>query len=123
MWPVELPHLLHWLHELRPRHVRRVFRAVVASGTALAQHALGNASEEQRALDELRERFGDRDAWDIALVYSWRGDRDRALEWLDRSYAQHNIWLRAVKVSPLLKNVRGDPRYKALLARMNLPVE
>ena len=53
MCPVELPHLLHWLHELRHRHVRRVFRAVVASGTALAQHALGNASEEQRALDEL----------------------------------------------------------------------
>ncbi len=29
---MELTHLVHWLHELRHRHVRRVFRALLAYG-------------------------------------------------------------------------------------------
>ena len=101
-----------------PWEVTRLF------GTALAQHDLGNAAEEQKALDELRTRFGDRAAWEIAQVHAWRGDRDGAFEWLDRAYAQHNIGLRVLKLrSPLLKNVRADSRYSALLARMNLPAD
>jgi TolB-like protein/tetratricopeptide (TPR) repeat protein len=91
------------------------------TGTALAQHDLGNAAEEQKALDELRTRFGERAAFEIAEVHAWRGDRDRAFEWLERSYAQHNLNFRTLKATPLLKNIRGDPRYAPLLARIGLP--
>jgi hypothetical protein len=44
------------------------------------------------------------------------------LEWPDRSYAQHDPGLSAVKIDQFLGKVRADPRYKALLRKMNLPV-
>src|SRR5260370_1355029 len=40
---------------------------------------------------------------------------------VDRAYVQRDAGLRAVKFSPLLRGLRGDPRYRAMLAKMNLP--
>jgi tetratricopeptide (TPR) repeat protein len=102
---------------------RHPWASVRLAGTAIAQHDLGNASEEQKALDELRERFGSCEAYQIALVHAWRGDRDGAFEWLERSFAQHNVRLRYLKFDPLLRKIRDDPRYTSLLRKMNLPVE
>jgi hypothetical protein len=48
---------------------------------------------------------------------------DRAFDWLERSYAQHNLNFRTIKATPLLKNIRGDPRYASLLARIRLPAD
>ena len=96
-------------------------------GTAVAQHALGDAAEEQKALDALRARFSETEPYQIAVVYAWRGDRDRALEWLDRAVAQRGgrgvsrLRIRWIKSDPLLASVRGDPRYEAVLQRMGLP--
>jgi hypothetical protein len=57
----------------------------------------------------------------IALVYAARGDPDRAFAWLDRAvhaYADGIIW---IKGDPLLDGLVADPRFNALLRRMNLP--
>jgi len=59
----------------------------------------------------------------IASVYAWRGDRDQAFEWLERSYTERNARLRFIKYDPLLRRLRDDPRYTSLLRKMNLPVE
>jgi serine/threonine-protein kinase len=97
------------------------------SGTAVAQHALGDAAEEQRALDALRARFSETEPYQLAVVYAWRGDRDRALEWLERAVAQRGgrgvsrLRIRWIKSDPLLASVRGDPRYEGALRRMGLP--
>jgi TolB-like protein/tetratricopeptide (TPR) repeat protein len=96
-------------------------------GSALAQRALGSAVEEEKAFAALRARFSDAEPYAIAAVYSWRGERDRALEWLDRAVAQRGgrgvsrLLIRRIKWDPLLANVRGDPRYAALVRRMGLP--
>jgi hypothetical protein len=48
------------------------------------------------------------------------GMRGRAFEGLDRAYqARTDLYL--LKGNPLFKNLKGDPRYKALLRKMNLP--
>ena len=60
-------------------------------------------------------------AFQIAEVYAWWGNTDKAFGWLDRAYLQHDGGLTAVKVDPLLRSLRPDPRYKALLRKMNLP--
>jgi tetratricopeptide (TPR) repeat protein len=90
-------------------------------GTAMAQHDLGRAAESQSALDELMAKHADSQAFQIAQVYAWRGDRDRAFEWLERGYRQHDGGLAFLKCDPLLRNIRGDPRYATLLRKMNLP--
>jgi serine/threonine-protein kinase len=52
-----------------------------------------------------------------------RGDRDTAFEWLERAYRQHDGYIAFVKIDTLLDSLRGDPRYAALLRRMNLPLD
>jgi len=54
-------------------------------------------------------------------VYAFRRENDRALEWLNRAYEARDEDLYFIKGDPLLKNLEGDPRYKAFLRKMNLP--
>jgi serine/threonine-protein kinase len=88
---------------------------------ALGEHDLGRADEAQRALDDLIARDGRSQAFRIAEVYAWRGDRDRAFEWLDRALEQNNPALSYANTDPLLRKLRADPRYAALLKKLNLP--
>jgi hypothetical protein len=60
-------------------------------------------------------------AFQIAGVYAFRRDSDKAFEWLERAYAQRDGGLTALKASPLLARLRADPRYTALLKTMRLP--
>ena len=90
-------------------------------GTALAQHSLGNTVESQRALDLLIRDRADTWAYQIATVYAWRGESDRAIEWLERAYRQQDAGLTRLTLDPLLTQLRGDPRFKALVRKMHLP--
>jgi TolB-like protein len=87
---------------------------------ALVQYSLNHPQESQQALDEIiRTEAGD-EAYQIAEIYAWRGEKDQAFTWLDRAYAQHDGGLTAVKVDRLLESLRTDPRYPAFLRKMNL---
>ncbi len=55
-------------------------------------------------------------------MYAFRGETDRAFEWLERAYVQHDPGCALVKGDPLLKNIQNDPRYTAFLKKMRLPV-
>jgi len=54
-------------------------------------------------------------------VHAYRGRTQAALEWLDRAYAQRDIFLWLIKGDPLLKSLAGNPRYTAFLRKINLP--
>ena len=89
---------------------------------ALTQHALGHPHEADAAQGELIESFGDDAAVQIAEVYAYRGDKDRAFEWLERAYTQRDPWLSEMKGNPLLGNLQDDPRYTVFLDKMGLGV-
>jgi TolB-like protein/Tfp pilus assembly protein PilF len=91
-------------------------------GAALAQHSLGHARESQQALDELIGTMASQSAFQIAEVYAWDGEKDQAFTWLDRAYAQRDAGLTSVKWDTILASLRIDPRYKALLIKMKLPL-
>ena len=55
------------------------------------------------------------------MVYAFRNQSDEAFEWLDRAYAQRDGGLIGTKVDPLLKSLHSDPRFAALLKKLNLP--
>jgi len=92
-----------------------------ADGQALAYHALGQKKESDAAL-QIAAKFGDSGAFQIAEVYGYRGEADRAFQWLERAYAQRDPGCALVKGDPLLKNIQSDPRYAAFLKKMRLPV-
>ncbi len=69
-------------------------------GVALAAHDLGRADEAQRALDSMIARYADAAAFQIAIVYAARGEKDQAFLWLERAYRQHDGGLSILKVAP-----------------------
>ena len=81
----------------------------------------GCRGESQKALDQAIARWGHAGPYQLAEAYAWRGEKDRALEWLDRAVKQREGGLVNIKVDPLLRGLRGDPRYAAVLRKMNLP--
>ena len=60
-------------------------------------------------------------AYQVAEALAWLGEKDKAFEWLERAYQQRDGGLSEVKVDLLLDRLHGDPRFKALLKKMNLP--
>ena len=86
------------------------------SGAALAQHDLGHHPEAQQQLDALIAKSGTTAAYQIAEIYAWRGDKARALFWLERAHVQKDGGYPYIKVDPLLRTLKGDPHYEAMLA-------
>jgi hypothetical protein len=59
----------------------------------------------------------------IACVYAWRGEADKAFEWLDRALAAQDGGVSEIRLEPLVRSLRRDPRYKALERKIGLPVD
>jgi eukaryotic-like serine/threonine-protein kinase len=91
-------------------------------GFAIVYYALGRRREADDALADTIKRFQNGAAFQIAEIYAFRGDADRAFEWLDRAYGQRDSGLTGLKNDPLLKNIEKDPRYAAFLKKMKLPL-
>jgi TolB-like protein/Tfp pilus assembly protein PilF len=89
---------------------------------AMAEHTLGHSKESQQALEELIAKYAKEAAYQIAEVFAWRGEKTEAFEWLERAYQQRDGGLSDLKVDVLLAGLHGDPRFEALLRKMNLPV-
>jgi Tfp pilus assembly protein PilF len=89
-------------------------------GISRAEHMLGNEKESDRALEELIVKHAKDSAYQIALVFAQRGQKDEAFEWLERAYMQRDGGLAEIKVDLLLSDLRSDPRYQAMLRKMNL---
>jgi TolB-like protein/Tfp pilus assembly protein PilF len=81
-------------------------------------HANGRNAEAEEALKDLSKSD---DPYFVAMTYAYRGDHDRALESLDRSYKERDPNLVEIVGEPLFKSLANDPRYKAFLRKMNLP--
>jgi TolB-like protein/DNA-binding winged helix-turn-helix (wHTH) protein/Flp pilus assembly protein TadD len=92
------------------------------TGLALVYHALGRTHDSDAALSRLIATHAEDSPYQIAEIYAYRGEADQAFAWLDRSYAQRDPGLNQLKLDPLLKNLRADPRYSDLLRKIRLPV-
>src|SRR5665213_3559047 len=87
--------------------------------TAMAEYSLGHAKESHRALDRLIAKSGHNCAYCVATVYAWRGEKDKAFEWLERAFVQHESNLTDIKHD--FDSLLGDARYSAMMRKMNLP--
>jgi tetratricopeptide (TPR) repeat protein len=91
------------------------------SGEALAYYALGRREESDKTLNKLIAMHQNDSAYQIAEVYAYRRETDKAFEWLDRAYRQRDPGTPELKIGPLMKSLRQDPRYAELLKKMRLP--
>ncbi|HWX15046.1 MAG TPA: tetratricopeptide repeat protein [Chthoniobacterales bacterium] len=88
---------------------------------ALAQHVRGDRAAADAALSDLIANGRDQLAYQIGEVYAVRGEKEKAFEWLQISFDTHDTGTLGLLGDPLLRGLRDDPRYKALVAKMNFP--
>ncbi len=88
---------------------------------ALAQYVRGDRAAADAALADLIANGRDNLAYQIAEVYAVRGEKDKAFEWLQISFDNHDAGTLTLLVDPLLRGLRDDPRYKTFLAKLGLP--
>jgi len=84
-------------------------------GLALAHAALGQTAESDAALAALIENFDQVWAYHIAYVMAYRGEADRAFEWLDRAVEHNDGALTQLPVEGLFANIHDDPRWLPFL--------
>jgi TolB-like protein/tetratricopeptide (TPR) repeat protein len=92
-----------------------------ASAFALVYSGMGRTGDANDALATVTIKAADCCAYLIGEIHSFRHETDLAFQWLDRAYTQKDSQLYAIKGDPFLRNLEGDPRYKAFLRKMNLP--
>ncbi len=60
------------------------------------------------------------DPFHFVAIYAYLGERDRAFEFLERSYAERSYWMTTLKVHPVVNALRADPRFAEMIRRMKL---
>jgi TolB-like protein/DNA-binding winged helix-turn-helix (wHTH) protein len=83
--------------------------------------ANGRKTDADAALQTLIAQYAATDASSIATTYAYRNEKELALHWLERAYAQRDAGLIEMAGEPLLKNIAAEPRFHAILRAMNLP--
>ncbi len=108
-------------------HRKAVGLGAVADSNAKLALIRAAAGQRDAALHVLgaamnRAERGEGSAYEVASVFAVLGLRDRAFSWLDRAFEERDVNLPEIKLDPFLASLRSDPRFQALLRRMELPV-
>lgn len=116
-------------HGDRATGIRELERATELSGRnsqtlsrlAVAYVRSGRRHDALRILGELetRSRTSYVPATTLAMIHAALGNRNLALDMLERGYAQHDIGMAFLGL--WFPSLHGDPRYEALMRRMRLP--
>ena len=63
---------------------------------------------------------GDVPPFNLAAIYVEIGDRERALDDLEKAYAATSPWLMIFKKDRMFEALRSDPRFIALIKNLHL---
>lgn len=88
-------------------------------GLPLGYHAQRRAADANAALDALLADSAGSE-FQVAETYAYFGNSDKAFYWLDRAI-DHDPGIQWLRGDPLFKGITADPRYAALLRKLNLP--
>jgi eukaryotic-like serine/threonine-protein kinase len=100
-----------------------VFYPQGAAALAFAYGVSGDRAAAMRIVEDLQRR---RSAGELvppyatAVAYAGLGDVTRGLEWLNRGIDERDIYIPENFFDPQLDPLRKDPRFQAVLARMDL---
>jgi serine/threonine-protein kinase len=100
-------------------------KVMVKQWAGIAYARMGQKDKTKQVLDELLEESSQGvyiPSSSIARLFAELGENDRAIQWLERAYEDHDMWLRYIGVVPIPEAFRSDPRFKAFLEKMGLDI-
>jgi TolB-like protein/Flp pilus assembly protein TadD/predicted Ser/Thr protein kinase len=83
----------------------------------------GKKQQKEEVLAKLKaiEEHGYVSAFDMAVIYTGAGDKEIALQWLQKAFEERSSFLIYSRWEPRLDPLRNDPRFRDLLRRIGLP--
>jgi len=82
----------------------------------------GRTVEARHSLERLQQMNRTQHIDPLIFTYAYIGfnDKNQALNFLEKAYAEHSVSLTALKVDPLYDPIRAEPRFTKLLQQMGL---
>ena len=87
-------------------------------GLPMAYCALGRKSDADAALNALIAKYEKEAPYNIAYVYAFCGDADKAFEWLDKAVTYQDPGLGEIVVENLFDKIHSDPRWLPFLRKI-----
>jgi len=84
----------------------------------MAYCALGRKADADAALDALIAKYEKDASYNIAHVYAFCGDADKAFEWLDKAIAYQDGGLAEIVTENLFDKIHSDPRWLPFLRKI-----
>ena len=100
---------------LAERETHDVFRKVAL---AVVHHAAGREAQSASALQELIDGFAWTAAYQVAEVFAYRGEIDKAFEWLETAFRQNDPGVIYSGSDPFLTPLREDARWATFIGRL-----
>jgi TolB-like protein/Tfp pilus assembly protein PilF len=83
--------------------------------------ALGRIKESDAVVADMEQRLGANQPTTIADAYALAGNKDRAMEWLDRAFKKNDPNLQSIRGDYYLYSLRDVPAYQELLRHLKAP--
>ncbi len=96
-----------------------------SEAVSLAGYAMAKAERRDEALamlEELNSRANQRyvPSYNVAMIYNGLGEREEALNQLEKAFKERDARMMLLKVEPKWNNLRSEPRFVEIIKRMNL---
>lgn len=89
-------------------------------GQALINSGIGNTTAADSLLATFITKYQDVSAFQIAEVYAYRNETNKAFEWLEKAYSMRDGGLTSILGNPWMRGLEKDPRYSLFLIKMKL---
>ena len=87
-------------------------------GLPMAYHALGRKADSDAALAALITKDEKDASYNIAYVYAFRGEADKAFAWLDKAVEYGDTGLGDIVTDNLFDKIHADPRWLPFLRKI-----
>ena len=87
-------------------------------GLPMAYHALGRKADSDAAVAALIAKYEKDSPSNIAYVYAYRGEADKAFAWLDKAVDYNDTGLSEIVTENLFDNIHADPRWLPFLRKI-----
>ncbi|MBP6004050.1 MAG: tetratricopeptide repeat protein [Pyrinomonadaceae bacterium] len=122
--------LTHWQKGMKPEAIAEMSKYIELTGSSFGKGDLGfflarsgQRDDAVKLLAELKQASSQQyvPCTAVALIHLGLGEKEEALDWLEKEIDDRGPYSTYYAVMPELDDLRTEPRFKAMLKRLNLP--